>query len=372
MRTFLAIEIEPYIKDRINKTQSIIDKSDSSSVKYVESENIHLTLKFFGEVDEDKLDEIIAIVNKSIKNYEAYNIKVVNVGAFPNVYRPRVIWTGIKDKDKTTIRLIEDLDKKFHKIGFKKEKDYVPHITIGRVREVYDKDKLSQTLKSLKKEYHGKMEVKKICLKSSQLTPNGPIYENIKEFELWGKIMKVVVGISGASGVIYGIRLLEELNKVNAETHLIISSIAKDIIEYETDYTISDVESLASYVHDENDLNAIVNSGSFKFDASVIIPCSMKTLSSISNGYGDNVITRVGDVTLKERRQLIIVPRETPLRTVHLENMTKLSKEGAIILPAMPGFYHKPNTIDDQINFIIGKIFDIMNINNNLFTKWKQ
>ena len=182
----------------------------------------------------------------------------------------------------------------------------------------------------------------------------------------------IVVAITGASGVIYGIRLLEELNKNNIETHLIISSIAKDIIEYETNYSVEDVEKIATYVHDENDLNAIVNSGSFKFDTAVIIPCSMKTLSSISNGYGDNVITRVGDVTLKERRQLIIVPRETPLRTVHLENMTKLSKEGAIILPAMPGFYHKPESIEEQVDFIIGKIFDIMDINNNLFTKWKQ
>lgn len=184
--------------------------------------------------------------------------------------------------------------------------------------------------------------------------------------------MKIVVGISGASGVIYGIRLLEELMKVEAETHLIISSIAKEIIEHETDYSVNDVEKLADYVHNENDLSAIVNSGSFKFDTAIIIPCSMKTLSAISNGYGDKVITRVADVTLKEQRQLIIVPRETPLRTVHLENMVKISKEGAIILPAMPGFYHKPQTIDDQINFIIGKIFDIMNIDNNLFTKWKQ
>ena len=184
--------------------------------------------------------------------------------------------------------------------------------------------------------------------------------------------MRVVVVISGASGAILGIRLLEELNKNDIETHLIISSIAKDIIEYETDYSVEDVENIASFVHDENDLNAIVNSGSFKFDASVIIPCSMKTLSAITNGYGDNVISRVGDVTLKERRQLIIVPRETPLRTVHLENMTRLSREGAIILPAMPGFYHKPMTLDDQINFIIGKILDVMDIDNNLFTKWKQ
>lgn len=184
--------------------------------------------------------------------------------------------------------------------------------------------------------------------------------------------MRVVVGISGASGVIYGIRLLEELQKVDVETHLIISKIAEDIIKHETSFSLDDVNNLADFVHNEDDLNAIVNSGSFKFDTAIIIPCSMKTLSAISNGYGDKVITRVADVTLKERRQLIVVPRETPLRTVHLENMTKLSREGAIILPAMPGFYHNPQTIDDQINFIIGKIFDIMNIENNLFTKWKQ
>jgi len=98
----------------------------------------------------------------------------------------------------------------------------------------------------------------------------------------------------------------------------------------------------------------------------------MKSLSSISNGYADNTISRVADVTLKERRRLIIVPRETPLRTVHLENMTRISREGGIILPAMPAFYHNPQSIDDQINFVIGKIFDILQINNNLFTKWKQ
>ena len=184
--------------------------------------------------------------------------------------------------------------------------------------------------------------------------------------------MKVVVGISGASGVIYGIRLLEELKKADVETHLIISEIAKDIIDYETEYSVNEVEDIADYVHDENDLNAIVNSGSFKFDTAIVIPCSMKTLSAISNAYGDKVITRVADVALKERRRLIIVPRETPLRTTHLENMTKLSREGAIILPAMPGFYHKPTSINEQIDFIVGKIFDIIDIDNNLFSKWKQ
>lgn len=183
---------------------------------------------------------------------------------------------------------------------------------------------------------------------------------------------RVVVGITGASGVIYGIRLVEELNKNNIETHVIISNVACDIIEYETQYTTEYIKKIATYTYDEDDLFAIINSGSFKVDATVIIPCSMKTLSAIANGYGDNAITRSCDVALKERRTLIITPRETPLRTVHLENMTKLSREGAVILPAMPGFYHKPTSIDEQTDFIIGKILDILDINNNLFTKWKQ
>lgn len=184
--------------------------------------------------------------------------------------------------------------------------------------------------------------------------------------------MKVVVAITGASGTIYAIRLIKELKKSNIETHVVVSDMAKKIIEYETSYNIEDVYSNADYVYDEDDLFAQINSGSFKFDATCVIPCSMKTLSAIANGYGDNTITRVCDVTLKERRTLIITPRETPLRTVHLENMTKLSREGAIILPAMPGFYHKPKTINDQTNFIVGKILDILGIDNNLFTKWKQ
>lgn len=184
--------------------------------------------------------------------------------------------------------------------------------------------------------------------------------------------MKIVIAITGASGVIYAIRLLEELQKNDVETHLVISQTAEEIISHETDYTLQDVEAIADYIYDEDDLTAKINSGSFYFDTCIVIPCSMKTLSSISNGYADNTISRVADVTLKEKRRLIIVPRETPLRTVHLENMTRISREGGIILPAMPAFYHNPESIDDQINFIIGKIFDLLNIDNNLFTKWKQ
>ena len=184
MRTFLAIEIENHIKNKIDVTQEIILNSNSAHIKYVETENIHLTLKFFGDVNDNKIKKITKIINDTLKNYKVFTIKIVHIGAFPNIKHPRVIWTGVKDKDKTTVSLIKELDEKFSEIGFNKEKDYVPHITIGRVKKIDDKEILFNTLKKLKKTYHGKMEVKRICLKSSTLTPNGPIYKTIEEFDL--------------------------------------------------------------------------------------------------------------------------------------------------------------------------------------------
>ena len=181
----------------------------------------------------------------------------------------------------------------------------------------------------------------------------------------------IIIGITGASGVIYGIKLIEALKELEIENSLIISDTAKIVIESETDYSVEDVINLADTYYDFNDLTASINSGSFKADALVIAPCSMKTLSSIANGYGSNTITRVADVSLKEKRPTIIVPRETPLRSIHLQNMLTLSQEGAVILPAMPGFYSNPNTIDDQVNFIVGKILDVLNIENNLYKRWK-
>lgn len=181
----------------------------------------------------------------------------------------------------------------------------------------------------------------------------------------------IVVAITGASGAIYGIRLLEALKKLNIENSIVISDAARIVIESETKYTVDDVMSLADKYYDFNDLTASINSGSFKSDGLVIVPCSMKTLSSIANGYGANTITRVADVSLKERRPTVIVPRETPLRSIHLQNMLTLSQEGAIILPAMPGFYSAHDTVDDQINFIVGKILDSLKIENNLFKRWE-
>ena len=181
----------------------------------------------------------------------------------------------------------------------------------------------------------------------------------------------IVVGITGASGVIYGIRLLEALNELKIESSLVISDTAKVVIESETDYKVEDVINLADTYYDFNDLTASINSGSFKADALAIVPCSMKTLSSIANGYGANTITRVADVSLKERRPVVIVPRETPLRSIHIQNMLTLSQEGAIILPAMPGFYSTHDTVEDQINFIVGKILDSLKIENDIYKRWE-
>ncbi|WP_407378670.1 UbiX family flavin prenyltransferase [Methanobrevibacter sp.] len=181
----------------------------------------------------------------------------------------------------------------------------------------------------------------------------------------------IVVAITGASGVIYGIKLLEALNELKIENSLIISDAAKTVIKSETDYEIEDIIKLSDNYYEFNDLTASINSGSFKFESLAIVPCSMKTLSSIANGYGDNTITRVADVSLKERRCTVIVPRETPLRTAHIKNMLTLSQEGAVILPAMPGFYSNHDTVDDQINFVVGKILDSLNIENNLFKRWE-
>ncbi|MDP9210728.1 MAG: UbiX family flavin prenyltransferase [Thermoproteota archaeon] len=183
---------------------------------------------------------------------------------------------------------------------------------------------------------------------------------------------KIVIGFSGASGIIYGIRLLEILHSINIQTYLIISEWAKKNIEIETDKTLEYVKSLSSVNYDNFRLDASVSSGSFLHDGMVIVPCSMKSLSSIANGYDDTLISRAESVTLKESRKLIIVPRETPLSRIHLENMVKLQEAGAIILPAMPGFYHKPSTIEEIIDHLVGKILDQLNIKHDLFKRWKD
>ena len=187
-----------------------------------------------------------------------------------------------------------------------------------------------------------------------------------------GKNIKIIVGITGSSGVIYGIKLLYFLRKSDIETHIVLSKWAEKNIEIETDESIVEVKKLASFEYKENDMAASISSGSFKTDGMIIIPCSMKTLASIANGYDDNLISRAASVTIKENRKLVIVPRETPLSQIHLSNMLKLAKIGVTILPAMPGFYHRPKTINDLILHIVGKTLDQFDISNEIFKRWKN
>jgi len=182
--------------------------------------------------------------------------------------------------------------------------------------------------------------------------------------------LRIVVGISGSSGVIYGIRFLQALAKLGIETHLVFSKWAVQNIKIETDEDVQTIEKIANFVYDEKDMAASISSGSFKTSGMAIIPCSMKTLSSIANGYDDNLLSRAASVTIKEKRKLVVVPRETPLSTIHLSNMLRLSEIGVIVLPAMPGFYHKPKSIEDLISHIVGKTLDQFEIKNDIFTRW--
>ncbi len=182
--------------------------------------------------------------------------------------------------------------------------------------------------------------------------------------------MEIVVGISGASGVQYGIRLLKVLADMKIRTHLVISKSAKQIIQIETDYSPLEVEELASEVYGEKDFTASIASGSHMFDGMIIAPCSMKTLGSIASGISDNLMTRSADVCLKEGRKLILMTRETPLSRIHLENMLRAQQAGAVILPACPGFYSKPQTIEDLINIMAGRALDQMGIKNELYKRW--
>lgn len=185
--------------------------------------------------------------------------------------------------------------------------------------------------------------------------------------------MRVIVAISGATGVIYGIKLLEALqdNKLY-EIHLLISPWAERIIKSETNFSVKQVKNYASYYYEINDFNAPIASGSFKTDGMVIIPCSMKTLSAIAHGYADNLITRSADVIIKEKRKLILIPRETPLSTIHLENMVKLARLGIVILPPIPAFYYKPKSLIEIIDHLTSKILDNLGIENHLYKRWGE
>ncbi|MBX9966974.1 non-oxidative hydroxyarylic acid decarboxylases subunit B [Priestia aryabhattai] len=182
--------------------------------------------------------------------------------------------------------------------------------------------------------------------------------------------MKIVVGITGATGAILGIRILELLKKASVETHLVMSSWAHATIKLETPYSVQQVEALADYCYSYQDQAAKISSGSFRIDGMIVSPCSMKTLASIRMGLADNLIARTADVMLKERKPLVLLPRETPLNTIHLENMLDLSKMGAILVPPMPAFYNKPETIEDIVTHIAVRTLDQLGIELPEAKRW--
>ncbi|MBI3129588.1 MAG: UbiX family flavin prenyltransferase [Candidatus Tectomicrobia bacterium] len=185
--------------------------------------------------------------------------------------------------------------------------------------------------------------------------------------------MKLVVGITGASGALYGVRFMEVLREAypDVETHLVISKAGLRVLQHETGLDLKDLGAWASVVHPEGDIGARPASGSAGFDAMAVIPCSMKTLGQIAAGTGDNLVGRAADVILKEGRRLVLVPREMPLSAIHLENMLKLSRLGVMILPASPGFYFGPKTLDDLVNHVVGKTLDSLGLEQKLFERWK-
>jgi len=169
---------------------------------------------------------------------------------------------------------------------------------------------------------------------------------------------RLIVGLTGATGTVYGVRLLERLRELDVETHLVISRWGARTLSHETPYSREHVESLATVVYPPGDMGAAISSGSFKTDGMIVAPCSAKTLAAIAHGFGDNLIHRAADVILKERRRLLLAVREAPLSEIHLENMLKLARMGAIILPPMPAFYINPRTLDEVIDHTVARMLD--------------
>ena len=184
---------------------------------------------------------------------------------------------------------------------------------------------------------------------------------------------RIIVGMTGASAVLYGVRLLEVLQSYpDVETHLVMSRAAGITLRLESPkWTVDDVKSLADVIHRENDIAASIASGSFAVEAMVVVPASMKTVAQIATGTGENLLCRAADVTLKERRPLIVVPRETPMHLGHLRNLTTLAELGAIIVPPMVAFYHQPKSVNDIVDHTVGKLLDLLKIEQKLFEPWQ-
>ncbi len=183
---------------------------------------------------------------------------------------------------------------------------------------------------------------------------------------------RIIVGISGASGIIYGIRALELLKKLGIETHLVMSKAAEMTLAYETDYKAKDVRELATEFHPIGDIGASISSGSFHTVGMLIAPCSIRTMSEIATGITGTLLSRAADVVLKERRRLVLGIRETPLHTGHLRTLTHLSEMGAVICPVVPAFYNRPETLDDIVNHSVGRMLDLFEIDTGIVQRWQD
>jgi 4-hydroxy-3-polyprenylbenzoate decarboxylase len=181
---------------------------------------------------------------------------------------------------------------------------------------------------------------------------------------------RLIVGMTGSTGAIFGVRLLEALKQCDVESHLVISKWAQRTIEHETPHTLEQVKALATVVHSQGDMGASISSGSFLTNGMVVIPCSMRTLGGIANGYGEHLVHRAADVILKERRRLVLVVRETPLSEVHLENMLKLARIGVVMLPPMPAFYNHPKSVEDIVDHIVSRVLDQFGFESPFAKRW--
>jgi len=182
--------------------------------------------------------------------------------------------------------------------------------------------------------------------------------------------MRLIVGITGATGAIYGVRVLERLREAGVETHLVLTKWGVRTLLHETPYSKTDVESLASVVHNPSDMGASISSGSFRTDGMIVAPCSAKSLGAIAGGFGDNLVHRAADVILKERRRLVLVLREAPLSDIHLENMLKLSRMGAVVMPPVPAFYSRPTSVDDIVNHSVARMLDLFGVDVPGTPRW--
>jgi 4-hydroxy-3-polyprenylbenzoate decarboxylase len=183
--------------------------------------------------------------------------------------------------------------------------------------------------------------------------------------------MKLVIGITGASGSVFGWRTLEVLRELGVETHLVVSKWGQQTLEHETGSSLAQLRALASASYAAGEMGAAISSGSFKTDGMAIVPCSMRTVAAIAHGYGDNLVHRAAEVTLKERRRLVIVPRETPLTEIHLENMLKLARLGVVVLPPDPAFYNKPQSVADIVDHIVARILDQFGLSAPSARRWE-